>query len=225
MSPQTLTRSSFLRQLASDGPGSEVWNELSQRYGELVFRWCRRWGASAADAEDLTQETLLRVYQNIQSYQHSGPFSFRGWVRTVARTTWLMLLRYRSRRPVLVSLQQPASGSDSGEEFAVDLSEMHQQLSQEAEQLEQRELLDVALKRIRARAPASMWQAFELLTFGGYAAEEAAGMLGVSRATVYLWNTRIRQLLAVEITGLESAESAYGTLGKGATIANRLPHA
>jgi RNA polymerase sigma-70 factor (ECF subfamily) len=203
MSVQSLTRSSFLRRLASDGPDSEVWSDLQRRYGDLVFHWCRRWGASAADAEDLTQETLLRVYQHIQGYQHSGPFSFRAWVRTVARTTWLMLLRHRSRRPVLVSMQQPVLGSADNSAAEWDLSAFHQQLSREAEQLEQRELLDVACNRVRARVNASMWQAFELLTQAEYAAEEAAGMLGVSRATVYLWNSRIRQLLAEELVSME----------------------
>ncbi|MFM8476877.1 MAG: sigma-70 family RNA polymerase sigma factor, partial [Planctomycetaceae bacterium] len=77
------------------------------------------------------------------------------------------------------------------------------QLSREAEQLEQRELLDVAYARVRARVKAPIWQAFELLTLGEFAAEDAAEMLGVSRATVYLWNLRIRQMLAAEITGLD----------------------
>ncbi|MFM7056914.1 MAG: RNA polymerase sigma factor [Planctomycetaceae bacterium] len=203
MSAQSLTRSSFLRQLATDGPDSEVWSDLQRRYGDWVFHTCRRWGASTADAEDLTQETLLRVYQHIQGYQHSGPFSFRAWIRTVARTTWLMLLRQRSRRPVLVSMHRPASGSAADEAQDRDLSAMYQQLSREAEQLEQQELLEVACKRVRARVNASMWQAFQLLSQAEYAAEDAAGMLGVSRATVYLWNTRIRQLLAEEIASME----------------------
>lgn len=203
MSPQSLTRSSFLRQLASDGPQSEVWNDLQRRYGDWVFQWCRRWGASELDAEDLTQETLLRVYRHIQGYQHSGPFSFRAWIRTVARTTWLMLLRQRSCRPVLVSLRQPDPASPWHEGKDWDPSHLYQQLSREAEQLEQRELLDVAYARVRARVKAPIWQAFELLTLGEFAAEDAAEMLGVSRATVYLWNLRIRQMLAAEITGLD----------------------
>jgi len=202
VSSQSLTRSSFLRQLASDGPRSDVWCDLQRRYGDWVFRWFRRWGATELDAEDLTQETLLRVYRHIQGYQHSGPFTFRAWIRTVARTTWLMLLRQRSRRPVLVSLRQLATGSAEDEDSDEDLSRLYLQLSQDAEQLEQKELLQVAFARVRARANASTWQAFELLTLGEFAAEDAARMLGVSRATVYLWNTRIRQMLAEEITSL-----------------------
>lgn len=202
MSTQSLTRSSFLRQLASDGPQSEVWSDLQRRYGDWVFHWCRRWGASALDAEDLTQETLLRVYRHIQGYRHSGPFSFRAWIRTVARTTWLMLLRQRSRRPVLVSLRQRAASFPEHADQDWDPSHLYQQLSREAEQLEQRELLDVACTRVRARVKASTWQAFELLTLGEFAAEDAAEMLGVSRATVYLWNMRIRQMLVEELTSL-----------------------
>lgn len=203
MSVQSLTRSSFLRQLASEGPDAEVWNDLYQRYSGWVFRSLRRWGASESDAEDLTQETLVRVYQHIQRYQHAGPCSFRAWIRTVARTTWLMLLRHRSRRPVLVSFQQQSGDSRASDDFGQDLSDMYQQLSTEAEQLERRELLELAFERVRVRVNAATWQAFELMTLGGYAAEEATRILGVSRATVYLSNARVRTLLLEELSSLD----------------------
>ncbi|MEY3175782.1 MAG: hypothetical protein RLZZ436_3696 [Planctomycetota bacterium] len=203
MSLQSLTRSSFLRQLASEGPDAEVWSELNDRYGDWVFRWCRRWGASESDAEDLTQETLVRVYRHIQQFEHTGPFTFRAWIRTVARTTWLMLLRQRSRRPVLVSFQQESGGAVDTEDGVLDLSDLYQQFSHESEELERRELLNLAFDRVRRRVNTAKWQAFELLTLGEYAAEDAARILGVSRATVYLANSRIRQLLLEEITVLE----------------------
>lgn len=202
MSMQSLTRSSFLKELASQGPDARVWNDLCQRYGDWVFRWCRRWGASEPDAEDLTQETLVRVYRHIQSYQHNGPCSFRAWIRTVARTTWLMLLRQRSRRPVLVPLEHRSFESSDGDGSPLNIHQMYQQFSEEAERLEQREILDVAFDRVRSRTNVSMWQAFELLTLAEFAAEHVAEMLGVSRATVYIWNTRIRQKLAEEIRTL-----------------------
>lgn len=204
MSPPSLTRTSFLQRLSSEGPEAQVWNDLYERYGGWVHRSFRRWGATESDAEDLTQETLMRVYQHIARYQHAGPFSFRGWIRTVARTTWLMLLRHRSRRPVLVSLHQLCGNSPDNKDSCHDLSEMYRQLCSEAEELEQRELLEVAFNRVRARASASAWQAFQLMTLGSYAAEEASRILDVSRATVYLANTRIRQLLLEELASLHS---------------------
>jgi RNA polymerase sigma-70 factor (ECF subfamily) len=202
MASQTLTRSSFLKALATQGPDAGVWNDLDRRYGDWIFGWCRRWGASESDAEDLTQETLVRVYRHIQNYQHNGPCSFRAWIRTVARTTWLMLLRHRSRRPPLVPLQSRFSRSPDDDGVPDDIIQMHDEFSQEAERLEQRELLDVAFNRVRSRTSDSMWRAFELLTLADFSAEDVAEMLGVSRATVYLWNTRVRQKLAEEISTL-----------------------
>jgi DNA-directed RNA polymerase specialized sigma24 family protein len=114
-----------------------------------------------------------------------------------------MLLRHRSRRPVLVSFQQQSGDSRASDDFGQDLSDMYQQLSTEAEQLERRELLELAFDRVRVRVNAATWQAFELMTLGGYAAEEATRILGVSRATVYLSNARVRTLLLEELSGLD----------------------
>jgi len=144
----------------------------------------------------------VRVYRHIQSYQHNGPCSFRAWIRTVARTTWLMLLRQRSRRPVLVSLQHRSFQSADNDSSPLDIAQMYHEFSQEADRLEQRELLDVAFNRVRSRISPSMWQAFELLTLAEIVAEDVAEMLNVSRATVYLWNTRVRRMVAEEISTL-----------------------
>jgi RNA polymerase sigma-70 factor (ECF subfamily) len=210
MCAQSLTRSSFLRQLSEDGPQSEVWEELCERYGEWITRWCRRWGATEPDAEDLTQETLLRVYMHIQNYRHAGPFSFRSWIRTVARTTWLMLLRHRSRRPVLQSFE--AEGCSGIPEGGMEsrASVFHERLSSDALRMERQELLAIAFRRVQCRVSEQSWRVFELATLAGQGAEEVSRVLGMSRSSVHLANSRLRRMLREELELVEGHGGSDG---------------
>jgi DNA-directed RNA polymerase specialized sigma24 family protein len=83
--------------------------------------------------------------------------------------------------PPLVPLQPRFSRSPDDDGVPDDIIQMHDEFSQEAERLEQRELLDVAFNRVRSRTSDSMWRAFELLTLADFSAEDVAEMLGVSR--------------------------------------------
>ena len=57
---------------------------LLRRFQTPVLHFLRRQGASA-DAEDLTQETFLRAYENLHRYDRRWAFST--WLFTIARRT------------------------------------------------------------------------------------------------------------------------------------------
>ncbi len=57
----------------------------------------RRLGAPAEEAEDLAQETLLKLYRNAQRYEARERFS--SFVFRVARNAWIDSQRRRSVRP------------------------------------------------------------------------------------------------------------------------------
>ncbi|MGV2338717.1 MAG UNVERIFIED_CONTAM: sigma-70 family RNA polymerase sigma factor [Planctomycetaceae bacterium] len=202
MSIRSLTRSSFLKALATQGPDAGVWNDLDRRYGDWIFGWCRRWGASESDAEDLTQETLVRVYRHIQNYQHNGPCSFRAWIRTVARTTWLMLLRHRSRRPRWCHSSPDSPGPRTTTAYRTTssrctMSSLRRQSGLSSESFwMSRSTVSAAAPVIRCGGPSncSPSQISPPRTSLRCSASVAA--------TVYLWNTRVRQKLAEEISTL-----------------------
>jgi RNA polymerase sigma-70 factor, ECF subfamily len=60
--------------------------QLLRRFQTPVLHFLRRRGFSA-DAEDLTQETFLRVYENLHRYNRRWAFST--WLFTIARRTSL----------------------------------------------------------------------------------------------------------------------------------------
>jgi RNA polymerase sigma-70 factor, ECF subfamily len=72
----------------------EVWDELVNAYYEGVYHYAYRFTGSAAEAEDVTQDTFLTAYQRLNPELAEG--HVKGWLYTIARNKCLD--RYRSRR-------------------------------------------------------------------------------------------------------------------------------
>ena len=63
-----------------DGAAGE---ELIGRYYAAVFHYCRCWCGDRETAEDLTQETFLRLFRSLPDYKEKG--RFRGYLFLIAR--------------------------------------------------------------------------------------------------------------------------------------------
>ncbi len=72
-----------------------AWEELVQRHMRRLYRICYRFTGKAHEAEDLTQEIFLRVYQTLQSYR-AEEGKFGTWVTSLARN--LLIDHYRRTR-------------------------------------------------------------------------------------------------------------------------------
>lgn len=55
---------------------------IVRRYQNKLYGLFRKMGSSDADAQDLTQETLLKAYRKLAS--HNPAKSFAGWIYTIA---------------------------------------------------------------------------------------------------------------------------------------------
>lgn len=78
------TRASLLLALRA-GADADAWELFCQKYGPRIAGWCRKWGASRQDAEDVVQETLVVVFRKIADFQYRPDLSFRAWLKTIAR--------------------------------------------------------------------------------------------------------------------------------------------
>jgi RNA polymerase sigma-70 factor, ECF subfamily len=83
--PKTPTSDEELASRARQGC-VDSFDQLLRRFQTPVLHFLRRRGFSA-DAEDLTQETFLRVYENLHRYNRRWAFST--WLFTIARRTSL----------------------------------------------------------------------------------------------------------------------------------------
>jgi RNA polymerase sigma-70 factor, ECF subfamily len=61
---------------------TDDFRELMRRHQDAVFRLAYRITCRREDAEDVVQETFLRVYRSLEDYR--GNAGFRPWVRRIA---------------------------------------------------------------------------------------------------------------------------------------------
>lgn len=70
------------------------WEEIVVEHSDRVYRLAYRLTGNKADAEDLTQETFIRVFRSLNSYQ---PGTFEGWLHRITTNLFLDQARRKSR--------------------------------------------------------------------------------------------------------------------------------
>ncbi len=76
--------------------GDEVaWRDLVARHTRRVFNLAYRFVGRVDEAEDLTQDIFVKIYQNLDRY-HSGQGAFSTWLTAVGRN--LAIDHHRKRR-------------------------------------------------------------------------------------------------------------------------------
>lgn len=81
-----------------------AFRDYVEAYQHSVYSGLRRLAPSAADAEDLAQETFVRAFRAFERYEPERIESLRlsGWTWTIALNLARNAARTRSRRPVTV---------------------------------------------------------------------------------------------------------------------------
>jgi RNA polymerase sigma-70 factor, ECF subfamily len=94
-------RTSASEELEVTSPGEDVtvwkppsWDDIVREHGDRVYRLAYRLSGNQHDAEDITQETFIRVFRSLASYQ---PGTFEGWLHRITTNLFLDLARRRSR--------------------------------------------------------------------------------------------------------------------------------
>ena len=82
------TSATLLARLRQVPPDQAAWAQFTERYGRKVYGWCRQWNLQEADAEDVTQNVLLKLAEKMQTFVYDPARSFRAWLKTVARHAW-----------------------------------------------------------------------------------------------------------------------------------------
>ena len=70
------------------------WDELVRTHGPRVYRLALRLTGNPADADDLTQDTFIRVFRSIDS---TRPESLEGWMHRITTNLFLDSMRRRKR--------------------------------------------------------------------------------------------------------------------------------
>ena len=70
----------------------QSWSELVQAHADSVYGLAYRLTGNQQDAEDLTQETFMRVFRSLKSYR---PGTFEGWLHRITTNLFLDMVRHR----------------------------------------------------------------------------------------------------------------------------------
>lgn len=151
--------------------------ELVGRYRQRVVGFCRSLLGQQHDAEDVAQETFLRVCRHLHHWDQQR--EFEPWLMAIAGNRCRTALAARRRRPVPQPLPDlPAEG---------------QQHERAADQLREEVRLAVATLRAEYR------EAFLLFHERQLSYQEIADRLDVPLGTVKTWVHRARRELLVNL--------------------------
>ena len=101
------------RCLAGD---EKAYRELVEMYQGQVFSLALRMVRRREDAEDVTQETFVRMFRALNRYDTNRPFA--AWLMTIASRLCIDQIRRRRVNPVSLTHQEP--GSDEQHEMDVE---------------------------------------------------------------------------------------------------------
>lgn len=167
----------------------KAFDELVARYKGRLFSFILRMVKDPTLAEELTQETLIRVYIHAAKYREIAKFST--WVFTIATNLVRNKMRQRSRRPRMISLN-PAPEDD---EMPVDPADT---VADPSEGIHREELADL-ISEATSRIPEKYRIPFLLREVDQLSYEEiqqVTGLkLGTVRSRINRARNRFRQLI------------------------------
>jgi RNA polymerase sigma-70 factor (ECF subfamily) len=185
----------LLGRLRQDHTDQAAWGEFVRRYGPKIYGWCRRWSLQEADAQDVTQDVLLKLADKLRTFAYDPSRSFRGWLKTLTHHAWQDFLEGRRRHgqgsgdpAVFDRLQSEEAGTD-----------LLRRLDEEYD----RELLEEAMARVQLRVEPHTWEAFRLTAVEDLPGAEVARRLDMQVAMVFIAKSRVQKLIRQEVERLE----------------------
>jgi RNA polymerase sigma-70 factor (ECF subfamily) len=178
----------------------EAWSAFVARYGPRIYQWCRGWRLQEADAENVTQEVLIKLFRKFRDFRYErSRGSFRSWLKTVAHHTWQDFLDSRRRTTV------GTGGSDALE--ALRAAPGREDLARTLEEEFDLELLQEAKVRVKLEVSDRDWQIFQDLALRGQPGGEVARKLGMNVAAVFMVRSRVQEKLRAAVAALDQASS------------------
>jgi len=154
---------------------------LSERHSDEIYRYARALLANQADAEDATQEVLLRLWRHLPRL---NPFNLRAWLLQATHHYCLDQIRRRSNAAAPVLLEDGVL-----EEQPDDLAVNPSLAADSSLRLEQ-------ARRALLQLPENLRSVFVLYEVNGLRYREIAATLGIPLNSVKVYLSRARERLS-----------------------------
>jgi RNA polymerase sigma factor (sigma-70 family) len=143
------------------------WDEIVRQHADRVYRLAYRLSGNRSDAEDLTQETFVRVFRSLADYT---PGTFEGWLHRITTNLFLDMVRRRQK------IRFDALAEDASERLATEEPGPERAFEQNN--------LDPEVQQALDALPADFRAAVVLCDLEGLTYEEIALTLGIKVGTV-----------------------------------------
>lgn len=180
------TRLSLLIRLREPDDAA-AWERFVGDYGPLVYGFGLRRGVPEAEADDFTQEVMLRVMKSIGRLDYDPALgTFRSWLFQVARFVLMNRLRHAGRRPLL------EGGSEMMRSADASLGDREEERMRNEWELEyRRQIFAKAAAQVEAASDPEMWSAFWRTAVLDEDASKVASDLGIALGTLYVRRSRV----------------------------------
>jgi RNA polymerase sigma factor (sigma-70 family) len=196
------TRHSLVERLR-DLDDQASWRQFFETYWKLIYAAALRSGLTEQEAEDAVQETVIGVARKMETFRYDPAVcSFKGWLMHVTRCR--IADQFRRRRGQNVPLD-PFDHETSASPLYPTASCSPHGLEAVWEEEWQRNLVDLALQRVRRGIRPEHYQIFHLHAVKGLGVRDVAKLTGASLPKVYVTFHRVSKLVKAEVRRLERA--------------------
>lgn len=164
---------------------AEAFEQLVLKYQTAVYNLCLRMTGDPEDAADMTQESFLKAWRNLESFQGNSAFST--WLYRLASNTCLDHLRSVKRKPQLSLVME----DEDGEAQALDVPDSAPSPEEQVIALDEQSRLNDALQALEE----DQRQILILRAVNGLSYTEIAEALHLKEGTVKSRLARAREQL------------------------------
>ncbi|WP_339748601.1 sigma-70 family RNA polymerase sigma factor [uncultured Rubinisphaera sp.] len=191
------TSATLLSQLRLSKRDEAGWTIFVERYGPKVYGWCLNRRLQAADAEEVTQNVLVKMAEKLHSFEYDPAQSFRGWLRVITEN---------AVKDYCKGLKNENRG-EGGSEILLRLAQLEatEDLSQRLNETFDLELAEEAMSRVRTRVSTDRWMAWHLTAREGLPGAVVATKLNMKVVSVYTARNQIQNQIREEIEKLEKS--------------------
>jgi RNA polymerase sigma-70 factor (ECF subfamily) len=169
-----MSDSDLIKELIDKQP--QAFRQLIEKYQRLVFNACYNLTRSTQDAEDITQEVFIEVYESVHQFRHESKLST--WLYRVAVNKSLNHLRKNRMKNMLHSIEQFFKNDNGAQLDIEDPSAANTPYS-----IDYTERSQVLMKAINS-LPENQRIAFTLNKYDELSYQEITEIMGISLSSV-----------------------------------------